>query len=565
VRKTARSTEAEETLQAIARVLWERDDSLVPEQELRSSLGLRTNESLMDELFEYNILLRAGTDSGERTISFYFQQLCEYLIAFRVLRFNAMLADRLADQFRAVKFPSMRGDVFTLYYRLASSERKPIFDGEVRRNAERYLLHYRALIGKHFPAMRRLLKPKTDKNFGFIGELHLSEGCRVGMHGFRPLEEGDDEVHFVPVHSWRDESNLASLEGAKGTMHYRSSDLGFKDGVDVVNEVVEGELLPQIREMIDHGALNESNNPDLLRELVLESVRNNRGIFAAVLTPDKQTVSYPLRLDAVIECLQREKLRRHFEDEIVRERRRCGEIREQWSGTFVTFSFAINDADRRDVAAQVQRAMEHGDMPVIRSRYIELDELEETLMPAIQVLRAEGDNIAAPAIKGWQKLEALGRLNGSLGRDELKDCLGTLFSAFLVNYRAIVETNFPTLRSCFEFATEPSVTVFLVLGSPTRLFGDWDLSIYITRSKGGLSSVEFVDIVDLRRTGNEYICEVEGIVYNCLSCIKTSLNSFLGRYGSFGAMRLRSLVYSRLKREFEAAEHEFRALVLPKV
>jgi hypothetical protein len=114
-----------------------------------------------------------------------------------------------ARELDAVSFPSIKGDVFTLYYRLASREHQLIFDGEVRGNAARYLKCYASLVQTHFPAIKSELSPGTDDGVGFVGELILPRRS-VGLHGFRPLDKGDDDVHFLPMQRAGNESNLVA-------------------------------------------------------------------------------------------------------------------------------------------------------------------------------------------------------------------------------------------------------------------------------------------------------------------------------------------------------------------
>ncbi len=403
LRKTCDKHQAEDTLIATARLLYERNTDLISEHDVKSTLGLRANDALMEELFEYGMLVRTSPSIGKRFIRFYFQQLRDYIIAFGALQLNKMQAADLKREFDSVTFPSTRGEVFTLYYRLAPRDQQVIFDSEVRESATRYLRLYISLIQQHFPALRSKFGPRTDKPVGFVGELILPLRS-VGLHGFRPLDAGDEEVHFVPLQQPGRESNLASLAGVRGGMHLRSSARGFRDGINVSAEVVDFELLPQIRDLVKAGQLNESNSPDLLVELITESVLLQRDIFRPLLAADGRSIQYPLNLDAVLQCLSREKLTRHFHDEIVRRKRRTGEIREQWNGSFVSYSYSRTPADEAEVVQKVNETLAHSEMPVFRARYGDLAHLEERLGWAINVLRANRQEIVGPLVGGLERL-----------------------------------------------------------------------------------------------------------------------------------------------------------------
>lgn len=561
--KTSDARQAGETLKAIARFLYEHNTDWISEGDVRASLGLRVHESLMEELFEYGILLRRAGEAGEPTIGFYFQQLRDYIIAFKALQFSKMAAPSLEEEFKNVTFPSMRVDVFTLYYRLASREHKLLFDGELREKAAKYLLCYISLIQENFPALKGAFRPGTDGRVGFIGELLLSQR-RIGGYGFRPVDDGDDEVHFIPVQQVMGKSNLTYLSGAN-SLHWTSSARGFRDGIDITAEVVENELLSQVRMFMEQGRLNESNNPDMLSELIVESVSYRKSIFKRLLASDQRTVHYPLKLDSVLDCLLREKLGRHFRQEIIARKRKTGEIREVWNGSFVSFSYSPSPADEAEAIEKAERALSTGNIPDFMVRYTELENLESSLSTAIKALRATRGEIAAPLFERPRQvgLDVLNR--APVSADDLKVYVRNLYSAFLSNYKALVDTNFPTLRSHFKLYSELPVSVYLVLGSPVDFgFGypSIPLSVYFVKAGSEGSVVKVVDeVVDGFKGGLE--CTVDGIVYDGISCQRTTVANVLASnsglaYDRFRGMSLRMLVYSTLRQELSVVEDAFR-------
>jgi hypothetical protein len=561
--KTSDVRQAGETLKVIARLLYEYNTDWITEADVRASLGLRVNESLMEELFEYGILLRSLGDAGEPAIGFYFQQLRDYIIAFKALQFSKMTAPSLEEEYKNVKFPSMRSDVFTLYYRLASREHKLFFDGELRANAAKYLYCYVSLIQENFPALKRAFKPGTDGRVGFIGELLLSQRC-AGAYGFRPVGDSDDEVYFVPVQQVLGKSNLTYLNGAND-LHLRSSAYGFRDGIDITAEVVEGELLPQVRLLVEQGRLNESNNPDLLSELIVETVSHHKGIFKRLFTSDQRMVRYPLKLDAVLDCLLREKLARHYQEEIIARKRKNREIQEVWNGTMVSYSYSPTPADAAEVSQNVERALSVGEMPIFTARYTELEDLETSLSTAVNALRANRSEIAAPLFEGPRQV---GLVYGApVSADDYKVYLGKLYSAFLSNYKALVDTNFPTLRSHFRLYSELPASVYLVLGSAAdRGFGyaSTPLTVYFVKAGLGQSVVQVVEEVAWERSEGGLHFTVGGIVHEGISWLSTTVENLFSSlsglaYDRFRGMTLRSLVYSTLQKELSAGEDAFRS------
>lgn len=566
--KTSDSRQAGYTLKAVARLLYERNSDWIGEDDVRASLGLRVNESLMEELFEYGFLLRNVGDTGEPAIGFYFQQLRDYTIAFKAMQFSKMAVPSLMGEFKKVSFPSMRGDVFTLYYRLAPREYKLLFDGELRKNAAAYLHCYMSLIQGNFPALKRALKPYTDGPVGFIGELLLSQR-RVGAHGFRRVSNGEDEVYFIPVHTVLGKSNLAYLNGAND-LHMTSSARGFRDGIDIQAEVMENELLPQIRLLVEQGRLNEANNPDMLLELIVETVSCQRSIFKSLLASDQRTIRYPLKLDSVLDCLLREKLARHFREEAIEKKRKNGEIQEVWNGSYVSYSYSPRSVDETEIIEKVERALSVGDIPIFRARYKELEDFEISLSTAVNALRAISGEIAAPIFEGRSQV-GLNVLNGiSVTSDDLNEYLRDLYSAFLSNYRSLVDTNFPTLRTHFKLYSDLPVSVYLVI-EPAVASGFGcpliPLSVYFVRAGLGGSIVKVVDEVVWEESESGLRFRIGDDVHEGITQIRTTVTNVLASGGRlsrdrFRGMHLRTLVYSTLQQELKAVEAAFRAQVV---
>jgi hypothetical protein len=563
--KTSDVRQAGETLKAIARLLYEQNTDWVSEDDVRAAFGLRVNESLMDELFEYAILLRTEGSGGQPAIAFYFQQLRDYVIAFKARQFNRMAAPALEEEFKNVMCPSMRSDVFSLYYRLASREHKLLFDGELRANAAKYLYCYTSLIEANFPALKAAFKPRTNGRVGFIGELLLSRR-RAGAYGFRPIGDGDDEVYFVPVQQVLGKSNLTYLNGAND-LHLTSSSFGFRDGIDITTEVVEKELLPQVRLLVEEGRLNESNNPDLLTEFIVEMVSHHKGIFKRLFTSDGRTVRYPLKLDAVLDCLLREKLILHYQDEIVERKRKKGEIQEAWNGTTVSYTFSRTPADEAEVSENVERVLSVGEMPVFRARYMDLEDLETALSTAVNALRATKSEIAAPLFEGRRQVGLGVPSRAPVSTDDLKAYVRDLYSAFLSNYKALVDTNFPMLRSRFQLYSKLPVSVYLELGSAFDSgfgYASIPLSAYFVKVKSGETEVEVVDGVVWEQPEGDLRFTVGGVVHEGISWRRTTVENLLSSqpglsYDEFRGMTLRALVYSELRQELSAVEGVFRS------
>jgi hypothetical protein len=563
ISRTADVRQAEDTLKEIARLLYQHNADWIPEDDLRTSLGLRVTEPIMEELFEYGILLRSETETGIPAIGFYFQQLRDYVIAFKVHRFHMMSQQQLADEFEQVTGVGTRADVFTLYYRLASTGHKIVLDRDVRENAILYLHVYTSFVLQHFPALRETFNPKTDGRIGFIGELLLVKRC-LAAYGFRPIGDTDDEVHFVPVQHGMGKSNLTYLDGAD-QLHWRDSVGSFRDRIEVSAEVIDGEILPQLEQFLKDGKLNESHSPEILEELIVESILRNKAIFKELLNVDGLSIKYPLNLDEVLRPLLREKLIMHYRDELILKKRRSGEIDEKWNGSIVSYSSNLTLKEEKQISNAAEDSMNSGRLPRFRARYIDLDKLESSLAKAINWLRLTKTEIEGPLFNGESKLKADVTRRHPISDDDAKDYLMWLYSAFLENYRRIIETNFPTLKQHFRMYSKLPISVHLVLWSPVkRSVGSsfTPLQIYFSESQSSVSEVKVVDNL-VPNADDRLSFSTGGKEFRAYLVKQTSFENLFFSSSRllndpFQGMTLRRLVYETIEDELKAVKQAFR-------
>lgn len=558
IARTADRRRAEETLKSIARTLYTSRQETAEEDSLRAALSLSVNDNLMEELFEYNILIRSAERAGEASIGFYFQQFRDYIICFQALRFPRMSQEELLAELHEATGSGIRLGVMRLYYRLATPEHKTVFDGPLRPNATSYLQRYRSLLERDFPALRSRFEPHGTGPIGWVGELTFPQ-LQVDVHGFRQLGESDEEIHFVPVEPRAERSNLSYLAGA-ALLHGSSSNPGFRGSFDIDNEVRRNEVIRQLRELVNRGRLNESANPEMLVEQVIHAIEHHARVFSPML--DGRKVRYPVQLNSIAECLRREKLARHFRDEVIRRKRESGAIVESWNGTTVSFSADLTAAEEQEVQNEVQQCMSTGAAPAIRARHVELEKLESVLSDARQGLQQLGATIPSPRLNF--SLFELNSTNGIPEREILQTRLGELYAAFLRNYTQVVQTNFPTLTSSFSLYAKLPVALFLVLDGtldPLRGQGRLALVSYVARAKGNKNTVEVVDAVEFRRSGGSLSFAVAGETYEGLEWTRTVLsNGSIGYgldYASFCGMPLRRMVYARIQQELRAVEAAF--------
>jgi len=559
IKRTMDPRQAENTLKEVAKLVYQQNIDWIPEDEVRRALGLSITQSIMDELFEFEILLRSEHYTGI-AIGFYFQQLRDYIIAFKVCRFHAIPKEELAVEFSKISDLCPRSDVFTLYYRLASQERKRIFDHQIYENASSYLQNYTKIIKDHFPALRNVFQPETEGEIGFIGELSLVKRGLVG-YGFRSLGKYDEVVHFVPVQKGLGKSNLSYLEGANH-LHWNSSACGFLDGIDITYEVVEHELFNQIEKFIKEGLLVELNCPEMQIEFIVETISNNKNIFRELLDSRGQTIKYPLNLDEVSKQILREKLIRQYRYETFLTKKATGEPQEMRDGLIITHYHGLTEEDEENILNSTEKALETGYFPNYYARFIDLEKLEYSLAKAINWLSHATNKIENPLFEGESKIKNDVMRNFSISTNEIRSYLLWLYAAFLESYKTIIETNFPTLKQHFSIYSMMPISIHLKLGEHKqrgyRTF--LPLDVYISKSQCSVNQVYFIEDSALNPenpfassstdTMMQEYCRHGGFFENLFSNTGGMSNPFKG-------MILRKLVYQTIKHEIKNAKQAF--------
>jgi hypothetical protein len=137
-------------------------------------------------------------------------------------RWPSMAADDFAREFMEVAPGSLRAELLSFYYPFASDAQKRAVDAPVHAHATDYLHQYISLINE-FPALRDSFAPLTRGAIGFAGELRFPP--RIGMYGFRPIGDHDEEVLLIPVDASDDHSVRLFVSGVRAA-HY----LGLVDG-----------------------------------------------------------------------------------------------------------------------------------------------------------------------------------------------------------------------------------------------------------------------------------------------------------------------------------------------
>jgi len=543
VRKTGPSRAiVEAQLVAIAQSLDERNVQCVQDKHVRDDLAIPIDAELRPELFDHNLLLR--TADG---ITFYFQQLRDYLIAFHVHRWQ----DSAPKDLATVPFSGVRGEALAFYMRFASEEQIRALTGSIYTNAEQYLELYSEVLGKHFPALRSEFQPFTDGEIGFLADFVAPPG-HLGMYGFREKKVGEPRVRLIPVEQVWNKSNLREFYGAKG-MHFCSSANGFTT-MNLRQEVIENEIERQLESIVKERNLNLSGCPKLTQEALIKSLWSDHYFLPDLFCERPTKIKTPLSGHAMETALKKAKLRGFFRDQVVEEQKK-----KQASGAQITGGVIDRD-DRQWIEAQVNSALNSGFEP--STNVILTNEVD--MRRKLNRLGALHPGFAMNQLP-WQlawSWYSEHRWNSDPLQQQLLNHLQELLEAFLIEYATVIEQNFPKLTKGFQLYNNMPVRL-LAAEHPTPLspgneFPHLVVLVAERSPEGSDNRVQLTNIGELFVDGQRV--EYRGEAVDCCWMMMASMDDLV--YSSENNSPLHYLVYRRLESELPAAlnllrvEHE---------
>lgn len=564
VERTSDSIEAMAIVVATAEALYKNNSDWICLAKLSQRLPNGYNTAILTELTQFGILTR-GSVGGEVNISFYFQQMRDYLIAFHALHFQRMSVVEFEAESKRGTGDGMWLDVMGLYYRMAPSDHRRVLDQPMYENAEQLLRRYLATIDADFPALRSYLEPGTEGAIGIVGELDI--GSRnVQQYGFRKIANGDEIVHFVPILETTSNSNLSYLKGADTVFWARWGE-GLNGVIEADSEVAEA-IVFQLRKLVATGCLSETGCPELASEWIVRTIENEPKIFAALIDPATKLARLPLQLSDVLTAIQAERLRRYYEHELVNDLRRTGAIEETWNGSMVSYHHSISPAQRKTIETQVQNAMSIGPLPDLTMFATQLDSIEINAQRAIRVLRPSHTIGVDSLLRNEVQIAAAKMSDKDLPQDAVDAYIGDLYAAFLRTYKTVVETNFPTVKQYLPFYASLPIKLLIEAEPDTSDSGWLRVRLYELAAEGGVSSTivakEKVQPTGRQGSGRWEVSYQEG-TYEMIS-LKGAIFYGLLKRGyyepaprglvskDFVGMRLRSLVYGMIAEEFGALE-----------
>ena len=560
VNKTINPELATRTLKKVAEYVYEENVTSISEEVIRSKLGLSINESIMEELFDFGLLIRSDMQDGDYEIEFYFQQLRDFVIAFWVLKLDKVTDAKLKSTFANVSYPSVQGDSLSLFYRLTTRDQKIVIDGSLRESATIYLDTYVRAIAGNFPILAIPLNSIELNRIGFVSEL-LMPDVRVGFYGFQEVEVADDRIEFIPTSRLSTDTNRLSDNWNSRLVTNAEIQIGdciFREKRGVRKYAIEKTLLPKLYSLIEEGGLNASNTPDILKENILGTVLENKDIFKSLFDDysDDRLPRY-ISVTDVETCVLRRKLYKYFDSKLLEKLIDENVIHVSSDGTYASYSHSYRASDFAWIKDKVNSAIESGEIPAYIHLDVDFKKISNLVSQSIAQLEACGISQIDTTFLG-SSIESF--FDGKI--DDIK-VLGAficdLNDRYYKNYNLILDTNFPSLKTLVPIKNEDRCTTFLIIldqemDRMVRRRNDQNIILHTVESANLQKKTVLVSESEVVVSEDRKYLMVGPNKYKLVTTAWTSVRSFFSKdIGLQGAslryMPLRAYAHSRILKE----------------
>lgn len=420
---------------------WHEFSGKTSEEIIRSKLGIPLSEDIYTPLFSHGILTRSRDKLGREYVGFYYSEVRDFIIAIHCLKLDTLSDDALKNILPSL-FRTSTGQSAAYWYYNASQSlaHKRILDEYLEIRIANFVKNYNEIIDTHFYNFKDRFVPYTNGEIGLI----ISKKDHILSYAFRSISSDNDElVKSVPnlQELWDSSPERIGELGVLGYMYQRGIDFFFS--INAQEEALKY-VQKQLEAIVKNGNLNESDNFSICLEKILvildfwgeemqyKKFRNKLRGRNKFLPIDCSEFTNLIKLDYA-RCYYTEQMR---EDKI----RKTGITATSW-----------DSKDYEIIEEKAYKAFQEGvefPRPNVAGHVPPWRALES----AVRVVQTKQQNITKPLLPEPDLTTGFSpyRKESEYSDEQLQRYLRAFFEVFLEEYKVLVETNFPTLKSFFE-------------------------------------------------------------------------------------------------------------------
>lgn len=537
-------------LTTITNLMFEKNATSISSADIYKTMS--NVEQALKALLDHYILV-----AQESNVSFYFDRVRDYFLAFKVKKWNEMDVSELEQDIKNLSSNVVAQSALIWYFDVASDVHRKVMEKRVEIRALKYAEVYDKYLDSYFKVLKNRIAPYTAGKIGLL-IFKNTENERLGGYTFISVQDDAPRLKVVPVTNatrFEDRMKIVSENGAKVIYGGVIDFVAYKD---LANKAKE-HLYDEVKNMLEARSLVEGEKLQTERLLrvalnyALELGYVNPAFNYGHHTADSWSRMFPLDLHTFSTY--------NISHLFLWAKHACrifdAKHRDRYPGT-VGFG-RIEPYDLR-----LMKGLMSSDYQTIKNEVIE--ELHsprwegEAWLRDIQIDKLR--DLAESLLKKNRMIDGpilpLGDLERKSPRpgawsineyspSRMKEYIQQFFKIFLVEYRFMVENNFPSLKNHFRLFNQ----------SPSLVVAEFDLEQHPV-SRGSLDYAILKnengedDEVEIYEKGEKKIFDMDN--YTCMTKFGVrELTSWHGMMldGIFGESVLQEWCYKTIKDELK--------------
>lgn len=431
----------------ITKLFFEYNTPSIPIEKVINIINF--DSELLEQYLRWNILNKRVIEDVE-VVEFYFSRLRDYLIAYKVARFDSYNQEQF-ESFLTTNPTDVKLESFNFYYSLTNIPQKRLIDSKIYKKAKYFLEEREKIISHFFDEVKSIFNPFTKGKVGIYLDIDLVNS-KIISYGFRSVENDADKILLNPSIKGSDIRNIF--------FDYSITQLSMTEDLPNRPAVIKKMLFKELQDNIKANKykdipFNFKNNKYVLIERILEYVEK---YYHKELQLDRKKSIYDV-LPVDLSYLQNLIYHAHIID-ILSYNSTFNNSEYEWKPKTYGYYYNINDEEIISIKKEATKIINN---EVLLKQYLSkypLSVVDEILIGDIKNLfKYDVTSIDDTLIPAQISKENFSFEN--VDSVTTKNTIQGITKIFLDEYQNFTRTNFPNLFENFHLASSMPLFAYL--------------------------------------------------------------------------------------------------------